>query len=110
MRGTPLSRRRSLRNPLGAVLTLVAIGVLTAVAALFWPPPATLSGRATAVDGDTIRIGDARIRLLGLDVVELDQVCGDAAGADWPCGREAQSFLTSLVKGRTTTCAADGRD
>jgi endonuclease YncB( thermonuclease family) len=110
MRGTPWSRRRSFRNPMGAVLTLVAIGVLAAVAALLWPPPETLSGRATAVDGDTIRIGDTRIRLLGLDAVELEQICTDATGADRPCGREAQSFLTGLVRGKTTICAADGRD
>lgn len=95
---------------MGAVFTLVAIAILAGVAALLWPPPATLSGRATAIDGDTLRIGDARIRLLGLDAVELEQMCSDAAGADWPCGREARSFLASLVAGETTTCAADGRD
>jgi endonuclease YncB( thermonuclease family) len=110
MRQTPWSRRRSPRNPMGAVLTLLAIAALAAVAALLWPEPATLSGRANAVDGDTLRISDARIRLLGLDAVELDQMCSDAAGADWPCGREARSFLASLVEGKTTTCAADGRD
>ena len=110
MRGTPWSPRRRFRNPIGAVLTLVATAILAAAAALVWPPPAALSGRAVAIDGDTIRIGDIRIRLLGLDAVELDQICVDATGTNRPCGREAQSFLTSLIKGKTTTCAADGRD
>jgi endonuclease YncB( thermonuclease family) len=110
MRSAPWRRRRSLRNPMGTVLTLVAIAVLAGLAALLWPPPGMLSGPATAIDGDTLRIGDARIRLLGLDAVELGQMCTDAAGADWPCGREARSFLAGLVGGETTTCAADGRD
>jgi endonuclease YncB( thermonuclease family) len=87
----------------------MAIALLTAVAALFWPPQTTLAGRAEAVDGDTLRIGGTRIRLLGLDAVELDQTCTDAAGKDWPCGREARSFVAGLVEG-TTSCASDGRD
>jgi endonuclease YncB( thermonuclease family) len=110
MRATPWSRRRNFRNPLGAVVTLVAIVLVAVVAGLFWPPPATLSGQATAVDGDTLRIGDTRVRLLGLDAVELDQTCTDSAGAKWDCGREARSFLAALTKGETTSCAADGRD
>ena len=36
-------------------------------------PP--LSGRAEAVDGDTLRLGATRIRLIGLDAPELDQTC-----------------------------------
>jgi len=80
MRGTPWTRRRGFRSPIGAVATLVAIALLAVVAALFWPPPAALSGQARAVDGDTLRIGDSRVRLVGLDAVELDQNCRDASG------------------------------
>ncbi len=110
MRRTPWSRRRSVRSPLAGLATLVAIGVLAALAALFWPPAASLSGRAMAVDGDTLRIGETRIRLLGLDAVELDQSCTDRAGAEWPCGREARTFLDRLSESGTTVCVADGRD
>lgn len=110
MRATAWPRRRTRRNPLGAVLTLVAIAVLAGLAALVWPPPATLSGRAYAIDADTIRIGDTRIRLVGLDAVELDQTCLAAAGSEWPCGRDARRFVAGLVDSGATTCAADGRD
>ena len=106
----PRPHRRGFRNPWGAVATLAAIGLLAVLAALLWPPPATLGGRAVAVDGDTLRIGDTRIRLLGLDAVELDQTCMDGAGRSWPCGREARSALADLLDGATTTCAGDGRD
>jgi endonuclease YncB( thermonuclease family) len=110
MRRTVWPRQRRFRNPLGAVATLVGIAAIATIAALFWPPQATLSGRASAVDGDTLRIGDTRIRLLGLDAVELDQTCTDANGAEWQCGHEARSFLAGLTNGGTTSCAADGRD
>lgn len=106
----PWPRRRNARNPIGAVATLVAIGLVAAVAALLWPPPASISGRAVAVDADTLRIGDTRIRLIGLDAVELDQICMDGAGAEWKCGREARAFLDRLSDEGTTRCAADGRD
>jgi endonuclease YncB( thermonuclease family) len=110
MRATPWSRRRNFRNPLGTLATLAAIAVVAVIAGLLWPPPATLSGRASAVDGDTLRIGETRIRLLGFDAVEHDQTCRNDAGEAWDCGREARSFLAGLVKGETTSCAADGRD
>src|SRR5689334_5439963 len=106
MRATSWSRRRGVRKPLGAVATLLAIAVVAAIAALFLPPEAFLSGRAMAIDGDTLRVGETRIRLLGLDAVELDQTCVDASAAQWPCGREARSFLAALTKGETTTCAS----
>jgi len=110
MRGTPWSRRRGFRNPIGAVVTLLAIAVLVVIVALFLPPEPMLSGRATAVDGDTLRIGERRIRLLGLDAVELDQTCTDQSAASWPCGRDARAFLAGLTKGEATICASAGRD
>ena len=110
MRRTPLPYRRGVRNPWGAVATLVAIGLLAAVTALFWPPPASLNGQARAVDGDTLRIGEVRVRLVGLDAVELDQTCTDDAGVHWTCGRDARAFLDGLTARVTTTCAADGQD
>jgi endonuclease YncB( thermonuclease family) len=55
-------------------------------------------------------MGETRIRLIGLDAVELDQTCTDATGAEWPCGREARRFVDQLTDEGTATCAADGRD
>lgn len=110
MRATAWPRRRTSRSPLGAVVTLAAIALLAVVAGLFWPPPATLSGRAIAVDGDTLRIAGTRIRLIGLDAVELDQTCTDPDGTEWPCGEDARRFLNELTGTANVTCAADGHD
>jgi endonuclease YncB( thermonuclease family) len=109
MRRTRSFGRRTSRNPLGAVATLIAIAVIAGLAALFLAPPVTHAGRAHGSDGDTLKIGDARIRLLGLDAVELAQTC-DRDGEDWTCGREARDYLVSLLAGRQTQCASDRRD
>jgi endonuclease YncB( thermonuclease family) len=71
-------------------------------------PP--LVGRASAVDGDTLRLGSTRIRLVGLDAPELDQVCTDAAGATWTCGEAARSALGQIVAGGPVSCASQGYD
>lgn len=109
MRPTRWSRRRSGRNPLGALAVPAAIALIAAVAALFVPPAPTLTGRAQAVDGDTLRIGGTRVRLLGLDAVELDQPCR-RVGEDWSCGRDARDFVAGLLNDGETKCASEGRD
>ena len=74
------------------------------------PPVTPLVGRAEAVDGDTLRPGDVRVRLTGLDAPEPDQTCIDAGGASWPCGRQARGFVAGLIEGQPVTCRPDGRD
>jgi endonuclease YncB( thermonuclease family) len=95
---------------MGTLVVLVAIALLAGVVAWLQPPGEPLAGRATAVDGDTLRIGSSRIRLTGLDAVELDQRCIDAKGGDWKCGYSARDFLADAVKSRDVTCSRQGRD
>lgn len=107
-----VQRRRSgrFRSPLGAVATLIVIALIAVVVGLLQPPAEVLAGRAEAVDGDTLRIEGARIRLTGLDAVELDQDCTGKDGKAWACGGAARAFLADLVAGAMTRCARDGRD
>lgn len=91
------------------VITLAAVAVITLAVNWLRPAPSPLSGRAEAVDGDTLRIGPTRIRLTGLDAPELDQTCSTSAG-EWNCGGEARAFLAALVDHRMTNCAPSGRD
>jgi len=51
------------------------------------------------VDGDTVQIGTAKIRLEGIDSPETDQLCLDGQGKRWTCGIEARDRLTN-AKGR----------
>lgn len=80
--------------------------------ALALPLPAaaqSFSGPATAVDGDTLRMGDERIRLFGIDAPESLQTC-DRKGAKWACGADAKALLADMVAGRIVECIARDRD
>ncbi|OYX15453.1 MAG: hypothetical protein B7Z15_00505 [Rhizobiales bacterium 32-66-8] len=69
----------------------------------------TAEGPARAVDGDSLALGDLRVRLAGIDAPELAQTCGSPQ-ASWPCGRAAQAHLADLVRGRAVACAGEGHD
>ena len=49
-------------------------------------------------DGDSLRSGDLRIRIFGIDAPELKQQCTDQDGVLWGCGAAAQHQLTELIK------------
>lgn len=68
-----------------------------------------ISGRATAVDGDTLEVNGTRIRLHGIDAPENAQPCR-VASRRWPCGRYATRALASQVKGKTVVCTVRDRD
>lgn len=64
-----------------------------------------VSGTAQVADADTIYVGDARIRLSGVDAPESDQICLDAGGRPWNCGVEAKRRLEDFAGQRTWTCS-----
>jgi endonuclease YncB( thermonuclease family) len=78
------------------------------------PPAAnsspSVAGSAHVIDGDTIAIGEVRIRLEGIDAPELAQTCGRSWRSAWPCGREAAGHLERLVRGREVICRTKGYD
>ena len=68
-----------------------------------------LSGLARVVDGDTLDVGRARVRLHGIDAPESAQRCR-ASGRYWRCGRKAARALASRIGGRTVACEERDRD
>ncbi|MDO9381491.1 MAG: thermonuclease family protein [Hyphomicrobiaceae bacterium] len=70
----------------------------------------SLSGRAVAVDGDTLDLDGRRVRLEGIDAPEMGQTCGRRWIGTWNCGRAAQKALNSLVDGRRIECQSKGQD
>ena len=61
-------------------------------------------------DGDSLRLADRRIRLVGIDAPELAQTCLDRTGANWPCGAVARDRLAALVASDVVTCHPEGED
>lgn len=95
-----------------------AIGAALACAGVLWlatgrPGPAqspTLSGTATAIDGDGLRIDGVSVRLWGIDAPEMDQTCIAASGVHYDCGRISRDALAGLALGKTVTCNIMGID
>lgn len=68
------------------------------------------SGLVDVVDGDSLRIRDAEIRLQGIDAPEYRQLCQDAEGRDYACGKEARQALQSLVRNVVLDCTSVDTD
>jgi endonuclease YncB( thermonuclease family) len=94
---------------MGAIRHLLALFVLCA-SVLGAQAVEPLAGRASVSDGDTLRLGEARLRIHGIDAPESDQRCTSASGAEWACGAWSTSVLRGLVAGRELSCAAIERD
>jgi endonuclease YncB( thermonuclease family) len=98
-------RRRSL---LLLVPVLVAAGL--ALAGRADKRSGDSGGPVRVVDGDTLRIGERRIRLHGIDAPERAQSCTDASGQSYRCGEAATAALTRLLGGRQPACVERDRD
>jgi endonuclease YncB( thermonuclease family) len=73
-------------------------------------PGDAVTGNARVIDGDTISIGQARVRLEGVDAPEVGQTCRGKAGASWPCGSAAATALEKLIAGNPLRCDRRGLD
>ena len=86
------------------------LAALAVVAAALDPPPPPVTGLARASDGDSFRLGDDRVRLLGLDAPELRQNCTDADGRTWSCGRAARDRMAALLAAGIADCRPEDID
>ncbi|MFM1814400.1 MAG: hypothetical protein RLZ98_1095 [Pseudomonadota bacterium] len=68
------------------------------------PASGSIAGRATAGDGDSLRIQSTRVRLVDIDALELDQCCRDRTGALIRCGEVSRAHLRRLIGGREVSC------
>lgn len=90
---------------------LIALWVLVEALGLTAPETRSAKGETIAVrDGDTLRIGKDDHRLTGIDAPEYKQLCKDARGGDWPCGKAAREALAAAVRGHVITCEISARD
>ncbi|AVX05050.1 hypothetical protein MXMO3_02538 [Maritalea myrionectae] len=93
-----------------AATFLVIAGLLVAmVVGTQTPSNQSLYGVARVSDGDSVRLQNQRIRLVGIDAPELKQNCR-RDGNDWACGEAARSALKSKIAAQEITCTGDRRD
>jgi endonuclease YncB( thermonuclease family) len=72
---------------------------------------ASVIGRGSVIDGDTIEIGGERVRFHGIDAPESDQLCEDRKGQDYRCGAVSANALDKfLAKSRPARCDFVDRD
>lgn len=61
------------------------------------------------IDGDTLQVGQTRVRLFGIDAPELGQVC-TAGEVEQDCGAQSKSYLERLILGRKINCELMSKD
>ena len=70
---------------------------------------ADVTGTAHVVDGDTVHINSAKIRLHGIDAPEQKQTCMRDQSV-WNCGLESTEALKELINQSVVTCTELGKD
>ena len=86
---------------------------LVVTAALIMASPAfaaEITGIPRIVDGDTVEIGQVKMRLSGIDAPETDQICLDAKGERWACGIAARDELIMHSNGQAWECTTTDTD
>jgi endonuclease YncB( thermonuclease family) len=78
--------------------------------ALGMPALADVAGRVSVTDGDTILVGDVRVRLFGIDAPEGAQTCQDPDGRQWECGAWVTAQVTARYDGAFARCEAMDTD
>jgi endonuclease YncB( thermonuclease family) len=90
-----------------SIVLATAVICLSLVSSAF---AAEIVGPARVVDGDTVEISNIKIRLVGIDAPESDQLCLNGKGEHWACGIEARDRLLEKTTGKIWTCNGDQVD
>lgn len=61
-------------------------------------------GQASVIDGDTLEMHGARIRLWGIDAPESSQLCRGEDSLQYRCGAQAANDLDAFIAGRPVKC------
>ena len=65
---------------------------------------ANFSGRIFVIDGDTIDVGDVRVRIHGIDAPEQDQKCTSEQDLFWAWGAWVSDQVRERLQGQMATC------
>ncbi|WP_457092275.1 thermonuclease family protein [Microvirga sp. P5_D2] len=102
-----LPRRRFGKSGIQSLIIALALAGGAGIA--LKPNGRSLEGRVQVTDGDTIRMGDTRIRIKGVDAPEMAQTC-TRDRRSYRCGDVARRALIDIISGQEVQCRASGRD
>ena len=68
-----------------------------------------IEGKARVIDGDTIYIGETKIRLHGIDAPEKNQKCF-FHNKDWECGKRSTLYLKKIISNHNVMCETRNKD
>ena len=100
-----------MRKPYWSRLTGLAVILLAAsIIPTETRAGSVILGFAEVVDGDTLVVNGAKIRLNGVDAPETDQTCLDGRAQSYTCGLVARDRLAAKIAGRSVSCSVTGVD
>ena len=85
------------------------IFILCSLSFLFLLSNNLSASHVTVIDGDTIRLGDVKIRFSGIDAPEINQTCVASEGKV-ACGKISRDLLIEKVTNNKISCTDEGKD
>ena len=83
--------------------------ILCSLSSLFLFSNNLFASHVTVIDGDTIRLGDVKIRFSGIDAPEINQTCVASEGKI-ACGKISRDLLIEKVTNNKISCTDEGKD
>ena len=83
--------------------------ILCSLSSLFLFSNNLFASHVTVIDGDTIRLGDVKIRFNGIDAPEINQTCVASEGKV-ACGKISRDLLIEKVTNNKISCTDEGKD
>lgn len=69
-----------------------------------------ISGKVRVIDGDSLDLEGAKIRLVGVDAPEVKQTCFKSGGEQYNCGLDSKEFLSNIAEGKDGKCFYNQKD
>ena len=109
-RRTRRARRPVWRRLLDIAMAAFFLGGAAVIAAKLGERSAeTLEGSVRVIDGDSLALGERRLRLKGIDAPELRQTCLRGK-TEYACGQNAANHLRALIGPLPVRCLTEGID
>jgi len=93
----------------GFMKNIIYLSVLLSLAPFNWAVAETLTGTATAINGNHLKIGGVTVKLLGIDAPDLGQTCMTRKKKTKFCGQLARQYLAHMLENRQVKCMGDQR-